>query len=82
MGYKMRQPIDPAQFYTLYAVVVNRFIPGINNMQKASRIVDRLGGKVEKRGIRGMQYQIKGKNIIKYLDEVKRQKAKKRSAKK
>lgn len=77
----MRQPIEPRQSYTLYAIVVNRFIPGINNVQKASRIAPLLKGEVEKRGSRGMQYKVKGVNIIKYLDEIKRQKAEKRRAK-
>lgn len=66
--------INPRKFYSLGEIVRGRMIPGVTTIPIASRLVrsDGLRNKILnaitlKRGVNGIQYQVKGSNIIKYL---------------
>lgn len=70
----MNKKIDPKRFYSLYEIVGLSLIPGVENIPTASRLVkfDKETTKILKaakvaRGLRGVQYKVKGENIIKYL---------------
>jgi len=66
--------IDPDRFYSLSEIVKLGLIPSIDNVVKASRLVqsDKMINKIlnataVKRGEKGIQYKVKGANIINYL---------------
>ena len=66
--------IDPRKFYTLYEIVKEGLIPGIDSTPKAARLMqsDAFTNNVLKaqrvqRGSFGMQYRVKGSNIINFL---------------
>lgn len=68
------KPIDSARFYSLGEIVREGLIPGIDTIPKASRLVqtDKFRSKILKatmvaRGANGVQYKVRGENIIKYL---------------
>lgn len=68
--------INPRTNYTLGEIVRGGFIPGIDTVQKATRLVQRdkftdkiLDAEMVPRGANGVQYKVKGSNIIKYLDK-------------
>lgn len=80
---KKNSKIDHKKFYTLGEIVREGLIPGIDTIPKASRLVrtDEFSIKIlnavrTPRGLNGVQYQVRGENIIKflvYLDEQKSQ---------
>lgn len=66
--------IDASKFYTLGEIVREGLIPGIDTVIKASSLIKTdaftvkvLNGSLVSRGKNGVQYQVKGSNIIKYL---------------
>lgn len=70
----MVKKIDGSKIYSLSEIVREGLIPGIDNIVKASRLVkaDKKTNKVLNasrvpRGENGVQYKVKGENIIKYL---------------
>lgn len=74
MNKQQKVAIDPAASYTLGEIVRNAFIPDIDNIPKAARLMvsDQRGDKIlnaslEKRGARGIMYQVQGKNLIRYI---------------
>ena len=69
--------IDANRFYTVGEIVREKIIPNVKNIPMASRLVrgDMLTNKIlkaviTKRGINGMQYKIKGENIIRFLAQM------------
>jgi hypothetical protein len=65
--------IDENKLYSLGEIVREKLIPGIDTIPKASRLVNgqhraTLKPKVAKRGFSGMQYKVKGSNIIQFLE--------------
>lgn len=67
-------PIKPKHFYSLGEIVREGLIPGIDTIPKASNLVktDLLTNKILEavriaRGAKGVQYQVRGSNIIKFL---------------
>lgn len=71
---KEEKTIDPKKFYTLGEIVREGLIPGVTNVPAASNLVKTdkmtrkiLNGTIVTRGLKGMQYKIKGENIIKFL---------------
>ena len=70
-------PIDPKRFYTLGEIVREGIIPGMDTIPKMSRLVRSdllfnkvLGAQIVPRGERGVQYKVRGSNIIKYLTQI------------
>lgn len=70
-------PIDPKKLYTFYEIVRDGLIPHIQSYQQMKSFAgaDKLTNKyldavLVKRGTSGVQYQILGANIIKYLAQV------------
>jgi hypothetical protein len=68
------QTIDPKRFYSLGEIVREGIIPGVDTIPKASRLIhtDALTNKVLRaqrlpRGEFGVQYKVRGSNIISYL---------------
>ena len=68
--------IDPSKEYTLYHLVKIGVFPWVRGYRKYHQVVmaDGLGKNVlkaekVKRGGRGMQYKIKGENLMRYLHE-------------
>ena len=71
---KKETPIDPKRFYTLGEIVREGIISGIDTIPKASRLVqtDAITNKVLRaqrlpRGEFGVQYKVRGSNIIQFL---------------
>jgi len=66
--------IDPTRFYSLGEIVREELIPGIDTVVKASRLVQTdkmrkgpLRATMVARGANGVQYKVRGENIINYL---------------
>lgn len=72
---KTNTVIDPKRFYSLGEIVREGLIPRIDTIPKASRLVQSYQyAKVFKarmvvRGARGVQWKVRGQNIINYLDQ-------------
>lgn len=71
---KNEQTIDPKKFYTLGEIVREGLIPGVTSIPIASRLIatDLKTNKVLRgvrvpRGFAGVQYKVRGSNIIKFL---------------
>lgn len=69
--------IDSKRFYTLGEIVREKLIPGMDSIPKIARLIHTdtyttkiLNGFIVKRGARGIQYKVKGSNIIKYLSSI------------
>jgi len=69
--------IKPEQFYSLGEIVREHLIPGVETIAQASRLVQRdaIGPKILRarqlpRGTNGVQYKVKGANIITYLKKI------------
>lgn len=74
MVKKEEKTIDANKFYTLYEIVKDGLVPGVLTYSAVKSIIvnDKLfngplQAKPVVRGTRGMQYKVKGSNIIKYL---------------
>lgn len=71
----MAKKIDESKFYSLGEIIREQLIPDIDTIPKASRLVNSpvhgkvLNPKVIKRGARGLQYKVKGSNIVEYLKQ-------------
>lgn len=65
--------IEQTKSYSLGEIVRLELIPGIDTIPKASRLVNSpIAGKILKakakpRGARGIQYRVKGANILTYI---------------
>lgn len=66
--------INPTKFYTLGEIVREGLIPGVKNIRQAKDVVltdavtnKRLGAMRVPYGDNGVQYQIRGANLIEYL---------------
>lgn len=66
--------INSKKFYTLGEIVRDKLIPGIKTIPMATRLIhsDAVTNKILKgarvaRGAFGVQYKVRGENIIKYL---------------
>lgn len=76
----MKKPkIETDKFYSLGEIVREGLVPGVDTIPKASRLVNGpmtgkiLKAKAVKRGARGIQYKIKGINLLEYLQHEKAQ---------
>jgi hypothetical protein len=71
----MEMKLDSKKMYSLGEIVRSGFIPGVDTIPKASRLVKNfqagqlLKPKIEPRGARGIQYKVKGANIQEYLKQ-------------
>lgn len=67
--------IDPNKHYSLYEIVTQKLIPGVNSVTQMSNIVrtDKVtnnwldANAIHTPGGRVLLYQVKGANIIRYL---------------
>lgn len=74
---KKQQKIEPKRFYSLGEVVRLGLIPGVTTIPIASRLVrnDMILPRGQRvldavritRGVKGIQYQVQGSNIIQFL---------------
>ena len=69
---KRMNTIDENKLYSLGEIVREKLIPGIDTIPKASRLVNGpmtgklLKAKAVQRGARGIQYKVRGINIINF----------------
>lgn len=72
----MAKTIEPGREYSLGEIVREKLIPNVNNIVAASRLVrstrfaKTLNAVKTKRGVIGVQYRVKGANIIKLIKEL------------